>query len=295
MNSFHVTHWVKWRGPTHTHKKSSPLSPSAPNASLPWHTGQNPSHLSFGAMCPVMTQKPYAGTQERQQTPWPLSVSCHTAAALHAPDVNTLTAADMSSGGHRSSSKGHKQKLFLIQKQHCPEAQLKMCTVLGAPSVWKTVEFRIGPLVHLWTWETTMLYGVHFRTSSDLRHKMKRRRASDQKASVTGQNGIVTQTERLQVSGKTTSGVRSRTIRHQPKRTQIKRHQPKSHRAKRTQIKRHQTKGHRAKRTQVECDVSRCAAPPRFRISKVVSNGWGWQKEVSMFSSVYNLISIAFN
>ncbi len=120
-------------------------------------------------------------------------------------------------------------------------------------------------------------YGVHFRTSSDLSHKMKRRRASDQKASVTGQNGIVTQTERLQVSGKTTSGVRSRTIRHQPKRTQIKRHQPKSHRAKRTQIKRHQTKGHRAKRTQikrhqtkghrakrtqVECDVSRCAAPP---------------------------------
>ncbi len=106
---------------------------------------------------------------------------------------------------------------------------------------------------------------------------MKRRRASDQKASVTGQNGIVTQTERLQVSGKTTSGVRSRTIRHQPKRTQIKRHQPKSHRAKRTQIKRHQTKSHRAKRTQikrhqtkshrakrtqVECDVSRCAAPP---------------------------------
>ncbi len=130
---------------------------------------------------------------------------------------------------------------------------------------------------------------------------MKRRRASDQKASVTGQNGIVTQTERLQVSGKTRSGVRSRTIRHQPKRTQIKRHQPKSHRAKRTQIKRHQTKGHRAKRTQikrhqtkshrakrtqVECDVSRCPAPcdvtrTRFRTSKVVSNGWGWQKEVS--------------
>ncbi len=25
--------------------------------------------------------------------------------------------------------------------KHCPEAQLKMCTVLGAPSVWKTVEF----------------------------------------------------------------------------------------------------------------------------------------------------------
>ncbi len=54
-----------------------------------------------------------------------------------------------------------------------------------------------------------LLYGVHFRTSSDLSHKMKRCHASDQKASVTGQNGIVTQTERLQVSGKTTSGVRS--------------------------------------------------------------------------------------
>ncbi len=120
------------------------------------------------------------------------------------------------------------------------------------------------------------MYGVHFRTSSDLSHKMKRRHASDQKASVTGQNGIVTQTERLQVSGKKTSGVRSRTIRHQPKRTQVKRHQPKSHRAKRTQIKRYQTKGHRAKRTQVECDVSRCPTPcdvthTRFRISKVVS------------------------
>ncbi len=80
------------------------------------------------------------------------------------------------------------------------------------------------------------VYSVHFRTSSDLSHKMKRRRASDKKASVTGQNGIVTQTERLQVSGKTTSGVRYRKIRHQPKRTQIKRHQPKSHRVKRTQI-----------------------------------------------------------
>ncbi len=157
-----------------------------------------------------------------------------------------------------------------------------------------------------------MEYGVHFRTSSDLSHKMKRRHASAKKASVTGQNGIVTQTERLQVSGKTTSGVRSHTIRHQPKQTQIKRHQPKRtqikrhqpkrtqikrhqpkrtqikryqpkrtqikrHQPKRTQIKRYQTKSHRAKRTQVECDVSRCPAPcdvtrTRFRTSKVVSN-----------------------
>ncbi len=45
--------------------------------------------------------------------------------------------------------------------KHCPEAQLKMCTVLGAPSVWKTVEFRIGPLVHLWPWETKAQYESH--------------------------------------------------------------------------------------------------------------------------------------
>ncbi len=97
-------------------------------------------------------------------------------------------------------------------------------------------------------------YGVHFRTSSVIKWKG----VMPQKP-----KGFShwTKRHRLQVSGKTTSGVRSPTIRHQPKRTQIKRHQLKSHRAKRTQIKRHQTKSHRAKRTQVECDVSRCPAP----------------------------------
>lgn len=45
IKGFHVIHWVKWRG-------SSPLSPSAPNPSLLWHTG----HLSFAAVCPALTQ-----------------------------------------------------------------------------------------------------------------------------------------------------------------------------------------------------------------------------------------------
>ncbi|XP_042575095.1 uncharacterized protein LOC122136305 [Cyprinus carpio] len=86
-------------------------------------------------------------------------------------------------------------------------------------------------------------------------------------ASVIGQNGITLQTEKLQVSGKTTSGVRSHTIRHQTKRTQTKRHQTKRtqtkrhqtkrtqtkrHQTKRTQTKRHQTKRHQTKRTQTK-------------------------------------------
>lgn len=41
---------------THIHtKKRALLYPSASNISLLWHTGLNPSHLSFGEMCPALT------------------------------------------------------------------------------------------------------------------------------------------------------------------------------------------------------------------------------------------------